>query len=152
MFHLSKHIYSLERKMLHSTHLPTAFEYYSALHLTRHYQKPFFVYQDISPSKKTEFGFPIQDKGVDIVDEYFQHIVQVKYYRKYSKIYYGKLATFLATPLLIGKKLDMTLVRTDNCLLHSEIKQIVTRGDLKDITLSENDFLRQMPKIYTPTR
>jgi len=146
MFHLSKHIYSLERKMLHNTHLPTAFEYYSAIHLTRQHKKPFFVYQDISPSKKAEFGFPIQDKGVDIVDEYFQHIAQVKYYRKYSKIHYGKLATFLATPLLVGKKLDMTLIRTDDCLLHSEIKQIIARGDLKDITLSANDFLKDTKK------
>ena len=140
MFQLSKHIYSLERKMHIITHLPTAFKYYSAIHLTRYYKKPFFVYGDICSSKKTEFGFPIQDKGIDIVDEHFQHIAQVKYYKEYSKIYYGKLATFLATPLLVGKKLDMTLART-NCLLHSDIKQIIVRGDLNDIRLCNKDFL-----------
>jgi hypothetical protein len=144
MFHLSKHIYSLERKMLHISHLPTAFEYYSALHLTRYYRKPFFVYQDVPPSKKADFGFPIQDKGVDIVDEHFQHIAQVKYYKEYSQIHYGKLATFLATPLLVGKKLDMTLVRTDHCLLHFDIKQMVIRGDVKDIALCNRDFLQTM--------
>jgi len=141
MLALSKHIYSLERKMHTITYLPTAFEYYSAIHLTRLYRKPFFVYQDVCALKKSTFKFPLQDKGIDIIDEQFQHIAQVKYYKEYSKIYYGKLATFLATPLLVGKKLEMTLVRTNHCFLHSDIKRIIDRKDLNDIQLCTKDFV-----------
>jgi hypothetical protein len=124
-------------------HLPTLFEYYSAIHLTKERQSRYYVYNDLPDSHKRNAGFPLTDKGVDLVDETWKHIVQVKYYGSKQRIHYGKLSTFLGTPLLVGQRhLNLTLVRTYHCKLHSEIHRIVQRGDLKDITLHARDFLK----------
>jgi len=80
-----------------------------------------------------------------LIDETFNHIGQVKYYGPRSKIYYGKLSTFLATPILVGRKhLQMTLVRTHHSKLHSEIQNIVQRGDLNDVTLCAREFIQNI--------
>ena len=143
MFKLAAHLHSLNRKMYTITHLPTLFEYYSALHLTQLYKKPFYVYNNVSSSHKTQFGFPICDKGVDLVDEQFSHIVQVKYYKEDRYIGYGKLSTFLATPILVNNNhLQLSLVRTNHSKLSTDIQDIITRGQLKDITLCNKDFLK----------
>jgi len=145
MSHIAKHIYTLNHKMYRISNLPTAFEYYSAIHLTQLFQKPFHVYQDIPASAKQKFGFPIQDKGVDIVDEGFDHIAQVKYYRNDSVIKYGTLSTFLATPVLVGRKaMKLSLVRTDHSLIHADIQKIVMRGDMTDYKLCQKSFLESI--------
>lgn len=137
----SKHIAYLEMKMKRISNLPIAFEYYSAIHLTKVYKKPFHVYKDVTPLKKVYHGFPIEDKGVDVIDEDFQHIGQVKYYLSQYKIHYGTLATFLATPILVNKKLQLTLLRTNRSLIHSDVQQIIARGHLQDIRLCGEEFL-----------
>ena len=126
-------------------HIPTLFEYYAAVHLTTELQKIFYVYRDLPDSHKTNAGFPIQDKGIDVIDETLQHIVQVKFYKKNGEIHYGKLSTFLATPILVGhKNLRLTLVRTNHSWLHPEIQKIVKRGDMNDVTLCSNKFLQSL--------
>jgi hypothetical protein len=125
--------------------LYTRFEYYSAIHLTKLHNICFYAYKDIPLSHKRSAGFPLTDKGVDLIDETFNHIAQVKYYGPRSKIHYGKLSTFLATPILVGRKnLKLTLIRTDHSKLHSDIHQIVERGDLTDITMCSQEFLKCM--------
>ena len=148
MFKLANHICFLEQKMKSLTHLPTIFEYYSALHLSRVYQSRFYVYPDIRPAHKMQHRFPIQDKGVDIIDEHFQHIAQVKYYSPKSIICYGRLSTFLATPILVSRtNLQMSLIRTSHCSLHSEIQSIISNGDMMDITLCDKEFLHYIKSI-----
>ena len=139
---LARHISFLEQRMKSISHLPTAFEYYSAIHMTYFHHTPFYVYQDIPMSYKLQHGFPIQDKGVDIANNTFTHIGQAKYYREGNIIHYGRLATFLATPLLVGKKdIKLTLIHTHECTLHEEIKQIISRGDLTNFPLCSAAFL-----------
>jgi len=139
------HIRFLESQIRNITHLPTCFEYYSAIHLTTIHQKCFYVYQDLPLSHKRNAGFPLSDKGVDLVDETFSHIAQVKYYGLQKKIHYGNLATFLGTPVLVGRSsLRMTLVRTKHCILHSDLLAIVQRGGMSDVTLCSHAFLKSM--------
>jgi hypothetical protein len=126
-------------------HLPTAFEYYSAKQMTLFHKTPFYVYQDISPIKKYKHGFPVQDQGVDLADEDFTHIAQVKYYTGITPISYGKLSTFLATPLLVGKKdIHLTLLRPTTSILREDIECIVKRGDMKDFKLCADELLWEM--------
>lgn len=140
---LSLHLQFLEQRMATMSCLPSRFEYYSAIHLTKLYHVCFYAYKDIPISHKRYAGFPITDKGIDLIDETFSHIGQVKYYSSRSKIHYGKLSTFLATPILVGRKhLQMTLVRTHHSKLHSDIQNIVRRRDLNDVTLCALDFMK----------
>ena len=143
MFKYAAHLHTLNRKMYMINHLPTLFEYYSARHLTRMYNKPFFVYNDLDVSQKAKFGFPLCDKGVDIVDEDFTHIAQVKYYKEDRHIGYGKLSTFLATPLLVGRgDLVLTLLRTSHSKLDRDIQNIIERGYMNDVSLCDKEFLQ----------
>ncbi len=140
---LPLHIQFLEQRMASISNLSTRFEYYSAIHLTKLHKVCFYAYQDIPISHKRYAGFPLEDKGIDLIDETFSHIGQVKYYGPRSKIHYGKLSTFLATPILVGRKnLQLTLVRTHHSKLHSDIRRIVERGDLTDIALCSREFLK----------
>ena len=141
------HLRFLESQMTSIHHLPTRFEYYSAIHLTKQKQIRFYAYRDIPVSHKIYAGFPIRDKGVDLIDETFQNIVQVKFYGKRSTLYYGNLSTFLATPILVGQKhLRLSLVRTDHSRLSSEIQKIITRGDMTDIPLCSKAFLASLKR------
>ena len=125
--------------------MPTLFEYHAAMHLTRLHGIRFYVYQDIPESHKRGAGFPARDKGVDLISETYDHIAQVKYYRPKRIIHYGKLSTFLATPILVGRpSLRLTLLRTSHCRLHRDIQTIVERGDMQDVTLCERAFLRDV--------
>jgi len=140
---MKSHLRYLKDQMLHMTHRPTLFEYYAAIHLTKQHNRPFYVYQDLPLSHKRNAGFPLTDKGIDVIDECFQHIVQVKYYGPNTKLHYGQLATFLATPLLVGRRdLSLTLVRTKTCTVHSDIQRIIDRGDLTDLALCSREFMR----------
>ena len=144
---IKAHLQFLHYQMKSIVHVPTLFEYYAAIHLTKQLQTLFYAYEDIPQSHKINAGFPIRDKGIDLIDETFQTIVQVKYYKKHSKIHYGKLSTFLATPILVGRKdLRLTLVRTNHSWLHPEIQTIVTLGDMNDVRLCPNQFLRSLKK------
>jgi len=143
MSFLVQHLSYLEHRIRSIRHLPTAFEYYSAKHLTLYYGTPFHVYQDISPSLKMRYGFPERDQGVDVANEDFTHIGQAKYYGPGKLIHYGTLATFLATPLLVGRKeLKLSLLRTRHSILHTDIKRIANRGVLNDISLDSTEFLQ----------
>jgi hypothetical protein len=140
---MHSHLRYLKDQMFHIRHRPTLFEYYAAIHLTKQHNRPFYVYQDLPLSHKRDAGFPLTDKGIDVIDECFQHIVQVKYYGPNTKLHYGQLATFLATPLLVGRRdLSLTLVRTKTCTVHSDIQGIIDRGDLTDLALCSREFMR----------
>ena len=141
---MQSHLRYLKDHMARMTHRPTLFEYYAAIQLTKQHSRPFYVYQDLPLSHKINAGFPLTDKGIDVIDECFQHIVQVKYYGPNTKLHYGQLATFLATPLLVGRRdLSLTLVRTKTCTVHSDIQRIIDRGDLTDLTLCSREFMRK---------
>jgi hypothetical protein len=142
---MRSHILFLEQRLASLTHIPTQFEYYSAIHLSKLHNIRFYAYQDIPENHKRYAGFPLVDKGIDLIDETYNHIVQVKYYGPKRKIGYGHLATFLGTPVLVGRKhLNLTLVRTNHSKLHSEIQQIVQRGDLTDVPLCPYAFLKTL--------
>jgi hypothetical protein len=139
---LQSHLQFLTKQMTLVTHRHTLFEYYSAIHMSKLHQTPFFVYADIPVSHKKLAGFPLTDKGIDLINDRFTHIAQVKYYGPKGRITYGGLSTFLATPVLTGQRfLRMTLLRTDHCRVHDEVKGIIQRGDLCDIALKESVFL-----------
>ena len=141
---MQSHLRYLKDHMARMTHRPTLFEYYAAIQLTKQHSRPFYVYQDLPLSHKINAGFPLTDKGIDVIDECFQHIVQVKYYGPNTKLHYGQLATFLATPLLVGRRdLSLTLVRTNTGTVHSDIQRIIDRGDLTDLTLCSREFMRK---------
>ncbi len=141
---MQSHLRYLKDQMFHIRHRPTLFEYYAAIQLTKQHNRPFYVYEDLPLSHKRNAGFPLTDKGIDVIDECFQHIVQVKYYGPHKKIHYGQLATFLATPLLVGRRdLSLTLVRTKTCMIHSDIQRIIDRGDLTDMTLCSREFMKK---------
>lgn len=140
---MRSHLQFLEQRLSTLSHLPTRFEYYSAIYLSKLHNICFYAYQDIPDSHKRNAGFPVFDKGVDLIDETFHHIVQVKYYGPTRKIGYGHLATFLGTPILVGRRyLNLTLVRTNHSKLHTDIQQIVQRGDLTDVPLCPYAFLK----------
>ena len=140
---MRSHLQFLEQRLSTMTHHPTRFEYYSAIHLSKLHNIRFYAYQDIPESHKRNAGFPVFDKGVDLIDETFRHIVQVKYYGPTRKIGYGHLATFLGTPILVGRRhLNLTLVRTNHSKLHTDIQQIIQRGDLTDVPLCPYAFLK----------
>ena len=146
---MQSHLRYLKDQMCHITNRHTLFEYYAAIHLTKQHNRPFYVYQDLPLSHKRNAGFPLTDKGIDVVDECFQHIVQVKYYGPRTKLHYGQLATFLATPLLVGRRdLSLTLVRTKTCTVHSDIQGIIDRRDLTDVPLCEAEFLKSMRQYH----
>ena len=144
---IPEHLQFLYYQMKWISHVPTLFEYYAAIHLTKKLQTQFYVYRDLPDSHKVTAGFPIQDKGIDVIDSTLQHIVQVKFYKKHGEIHYGKLSTFLASPILVGRKnLQLTLVRTNHSWLHPELQNIVRRGDMNDVTLCPNQFLETLKK------
>ncbi len=98
---MRSHLQFLEQRLASLTQLHTRFEYYSAIHLSKLHHIHFYAYQDIPVRHKRYSGFPLVDKGIDLIDETFSHIVQVKYYGPKHKIGYGNLATFLGTPVLV---------------------------------------------------
>jgi Restriction endonuclease len=145
---IQSHVRYLQYQMKSIVHIPTLFEYYAAIHLTKERQMLFYAYRDIPDSHKMKAGFPVQDKGIDVIDATLQHIVQVKYYKKGGEIHYGKLSTFLATPILVGNKnLQLTLVRTRHSQLHREIQDIVQRGNMADVTLCSHTFLQSIQRF-----
>jgi len=140
---IATHLQFLRKQMATQRHVPTLFEYYAAMHMTRLHGTCFYVYQDVPVSHKIAAGFPETDKGIDLISEDYDHIAQVKYYRPTRMIHYGKLSTFLASPLLIGRpRVQMTLLRTSHSCLHREIAAIIARGDMKDVTLCQKDFYK----------
>lgn len=151
---LLSHVNLLERNMYlimsrtPKTQYPLLFEYYSAVYMTHKYLMPFNVWQDIPSHKKRNSCFPVHDMGVDLSNGDLTHIVQSKYYAKHNTITYGRLATFLATPVLTGKKnIKMTLIRTSHSYLDDFLMRIVKRGDITDVTLSNDAFLEDIDAI-----
>ena len=145
----ANHISFLEKnikQLLFHTHnnltFPTIFEYYSAIHLTKIHQKPFYVWKDLSRTQKKNANFPNTDKGVDIADESFTILGQSKYYSENNSITYGKLSTFLSTDKLVGRNdLQFILLRTDHSRIDKFIKPMIDRKILIDIPLKNIDFL-----------
>ena len=103
--------------------------------------RPFFMYKDFCKEKKLKNGFPITDKGVDLIDESSNIIGQCKYYSKNTSITYSKLSTFLATEKITGKKLDFYLIRTDDCKIDGLVKKMMDRKILNDVCISRDEFL-----------
>lgn len=87
------------------------------------------------------------DMGIDVSDPKFDHIVQSKYYRANNIITYGKLATFLSMPMLTGKPVKMTLIRTEHSLIDHNIECIIIRGDLEDVVVDNEQFLQDVDEI-----
>ena len=143
------HILYLEKKikelLVHTPNnltFPTIFEYYSAIHLTNLYQKPFYIWKDLSSTQKKNANFPSTDKGVDITDLTFTILGQSKYYSENNTITYGKLATFLSTDKLVGRNdLKFILLRSHHSLIDKFIKPMIDRKTLIDIPLNNNQFL-----------
>jgi hypothetical protein len=126
---------------------PYIFEYYSAIHMTNLFKKPFYVYKDFPKEKKIYENFPIRDKGIDIIDESCNIIGQSKYYSSENYITYGKLSTFLASEKLVGKNLSFYLIRTEHSLLDKDIKFMINNKIIKDIPINNDYFLEQVQII-----
>ncbi len=128
--------------------LPTIFEYYSARYFTEKYSRPYHVWGDIPPRQKTSNRFHVKDTGVDVSEDTFTHICQAKYYSNGNMINYGKLSSFLAMPLLVGRRdMRLTLFRTSHSILDKKIVKMVVRGDLEDITVDNDEFLSDVEEI-----
>jgi hypothetical protein len=115
--------------------------------MSKRHQSQFHVWKHIDMNKKKKEGFPVMDMGIDVSDPHFNHIVQSKYYRANNMITYGKLATFLSTPLLTGKSVKMTLIRTEHSLIDHNIECIIIRGDLEDVVVNNKQFLQDVELI-----
>ena len=151
---LTSHIHFLEWNIFRLSSLPVSnltypkiFEYYSAIHMSRRHKKQFYVWKNIDKKKKKKAGFPIMDMGVDVSDLHFKNIVQSKYYSANNIITYGKLATFLSTPMLTGKESKLTLFRTDHSFVDCTVQRIVDRGDLEDVLINNEQFLHDVNDI-----
>jgi hypothetical protein len=128
--------------------LPIVFEYYSAIHLTNIYKRPFWVWKDVCPLKKKYSNFPVRDKGIDISDETFTFLGQSKYYSEKTQITYGKLSTFLATKVLVGKNdITFNLIRTSHSKIEPTLIPMIKRKDLIDIPLDNQKFLCDIKDI-----
>ena len=95
--YLHEKIFELKQLEINNLSEPTLFEYYSAVFLTNHYNQPFYLWKDLSPSQKQNFNLPCRDKGVDISNCSFTILGQSKYYSKNSTVTYGKLSTFFVS-------------------------------------------------------
>lgn len=126
---------------------PEIFEYYSAIYMSKRHRTHFHVWKNIDMNKKKKEGFPVMDMGIDVSDPNFVHIVQSKYYRANNMITYGKLATFLSTPLLTGKSVKMTLIRTSHSTIDHNVQCIIIRGDLEDVVVDNKQFLQDVDEI-----
>lgn len=127
--------------------IPYIFEYYCAIHITKLFNKPFFVYKDFSKQLKINQNFPVEDNGIDLIDESLNNVGQVKYYSSKNYITYGKLATFLASEKLIRKSLSFYLLRTDHCLLDNNIKSMINNKIIHDIPINNDIFLKEIEII-----
>lgn len=101
------------------------FEYYSCLKLSEEYQKPFYEYDDISPSFKELNKMSRNDTGIDLSD-LDKTIVQCKL-RK-TTLTWKECATFFGSQVIFDKELNKSIIRWD--------KLIITRN--KDSILSDN--------------
>ena len=144
---LKWNIFKMESSPLTRFTYPEIFEYYSAIYMSKRYQTQFHVWKNIDKEKKKKESFPVMDMGIDVSDPHFSHIVQCKYYRANNIITYGKLATFLSTPLLTGKSAKMTLIRTEHSLIDHNIKCIIDRGDLEEVLVVNEQFLHDVNEI-----
>jgi hypothetical protein len=108
--------------------------------MTKQMNMPFYVWPQLNATHKINNGFPVHDMGVDVTDINFSTIIQCKYYAKNNMITYARLSTFLSTPLLVHKKMNMVLIRTDHSLLDPYVSRMVKRGDISDITLCTKTF------------
>jgi hypothetical protein len=145
--YLKWHIFRLASSPITRFTYPEIFEYYSAIYMSKRHQSQFHVWKHIDMNKKKKEGFPVMDMGIDVSDPHFNHIVQSKYYRANNMITYGKLATFLSTPLLTGKSVKMTLIRTEHSLIDHNIECIIIRGDLEDVVVNNKQFLQDVELI-----
>jgi len=130
--------------------MPKVFEYYSAVKLTKRFDRQFYVYEDVFKYRKQNFNFPLKDHGIDVTDLSLNSIAQCKYYSSSSYITYGKLSTFLASEKLVGKKLDFFLLRTEHSKLDCLVKKMINRNDIIDIPINNNEFLEYINKICLP--
>ena len=150
---MDSHIQFLERKIYdlgkheHPLSRPNQFEYYSAIHLSKVHEKPYYVWKDLTPVQKEMAGFPINDKGIDLAEETFTSVGQVKYYGEKQSIGYGKLATFCGMPALTGRNLVLNLLRTSHSCLSSDIQGMVKGGRMTDIPLCTHTFLDTCERI-----
>jgi hypothetical protein len=149
-----KHIEFLDQKiklLIHKgsidNNIPTIFEYYSAIKLTKRFNREFYVYNDIFKFRNKDFNFPQKDHGIDVIDLSLKSVVQCKYYSSNSYITYKKLSTFLASEKLVGKKLDFFLARTEQSKLDCLVKKMIDRNDIVDIPVNNNEFLDYIDNI-----
>ena len=151
---LEKNIYNIYTTYKYKTDkltfykdIPYIFEYYSAIHMTKLFKKPFFVYKDFPKNLKIKQNFPIEDNGIDLIEESMNIVGQVKYYSPKNYITYRKLATFLASEKLIGKPLSFYLIRTEHCLLDNNIKSMINNNIIIDIPINNDTFLEEIKRI-----
>lgn len=148
----SKHIISTTYKYKTDNYIvykdiPYIFEYYSAIHMTKLFNKPFFVYKDFSKDLKIKQNFPVEDYGIDLIDESLNNVGQVKFYSSKNYITYGKLSTFLASEKLIRKPLSFYLLRTNHCLLDNNIKSMINNKIIYDIPINVDIFHQEFKTI-----
>lgn len=126
---------------------PTLFEYACAYYLSESEGKRCYVWKDMPALMKIERGFPLNDKGVDIVEEDFKNLIQCKYYEK-STIYWQSLSTFLAFPRLSEDMIahKLTLMRSENSRISNDINRTICVKNLEDKIILNSYFLDFLKK------
>ena len=141
-------IYQIYTQKRNSLSFPTMFEYYGAIHFSEQYHRPYRVWGDITATSKKNHKFQVRDTGVDLTEDTFTHLCQVKYYRAGNMISYSKLANFLAMPLIIGRHdIKMTLFRPSHSLLDRKTLRLIDKGDLEDVVIENDKFLSDVEQI-----
>lgn len=74
------------------------FEVYTAFKFSKEHGVPFYVWDRLPEKTKMEHDVFRQDKGVDVTNLDFTHVIQCKWYGENSTICHSKIATFTDQP------------------------------------------------------
>ena len=145
MSNLIKHIHFLEKRMCTIAPLPLVFTYYSALYMTRKYQKPFLVYKDIPLHKKQYFGYFFSHDEL-ISDQEGKHVALVDYHN--DDMESNKLEQFITIPeRMQHNPLELSLIYTHNSTLHIDLHKLISTNKINQISICENEFMMSLKSI-----
>jgi len=123
------------------------FEVYTAFQFSKEHGVPFYVWDRLPEKTKMEHDVFRQDKGVDVSNMDFTHVIQCKWYGETSTICHSKIATFMAFMAYVNHKPTMTLAYSEGCRLTEDIHRMVRRNNLILSSFSKEEVLNACKDI-----
>lgn len=129
--------------------MASVFELYTAIILSKKYNKKFITWSKLLPTCKEEMqklGYTRTDKGCDGLDiETYTNIFQSKLYSETNRITWSHLTNFYGyTGLSPNLKLD--LCRT-KCKIDIDAEKLIKNGHITDHQIKKEDFLSYVADI-----